>query len=143
MAEQSFAESRASSDPTPTIVWLASRSSALVLMVQQLRGWRHARLGDHRRSILAVFELGWISRVYTVKLQDRIIMLEMKVRAAELLPAGQDAQLAKLSPKQIAALRFASDEEFGALLERAARENLPPKDIKAAIKTWRPDLHRT
>ena len=33
--------------------------------------------------------------------------------------------------KQIAALRFASDEEFGALLERAARENLSPKDIKA------------
>ena len=93
--------------------------------------------------ILAVFELGWISRAYIVKLQDRIIMLEVKVRAAELLTAGQDAQLAKLSRKQIAALRFASDAEFGALLERAARENLPPKDIKAAIKTWRPDLHRT
>ena len=67
----------------------------------------------------------------------------MKVRAAELLPAGQDAHLAKLDRKQIAALRFASDEEFGALLERAARENLSPKDIKASIKTWRPDLHRT
>ena len=58
-------------------------------------------------------------------------MLEVKVRAAELLPAGADAQLAKLNSKQIAALRFASDEEFGALLERAARENLEPKDIKA------------
>ena len=90
-----------------------------------------------------MFELGWISRIYTVKLQDRIIMLEVKVRAAELLPAGSDAQLAKLSSKQIAALRFASDEELGALLERAARENLQPKDIKASIKTWRPDLHRT
>ena len=91
----------------------------------------------------AVLVLGWISRAYTVKLQDRIIMLEEKVRAAELLSAGQDAQLAKLGPKQITALRFASDAEFGALLERAARENLPPKEIKAAIKTWRPDLHRT
>ena len=90
-----------------------------------------------------MFELGWISRIYTVKLQDRIIMLEVKVRAAELLPAGSDAQLAKLNSKQIAALRFASDEEFGALLERAARENLEPKDIKASIKTWRPDLYRT
>jgi hypothetical protein len=59
------------------------------------------------------------------------------------LSAGQDAQLAKLSPKQIVALRFASDEEFGALLERAARENLSPRDIKASIRTWRPDLHRT
>ena len=67
-------------------------------------------------------------------------MLEEKVRAAELLPAGQDAQLAKLSSKQIAALRFASNEEFGALLDRAVRENLSPKDIKAAVKNWRPDL---
>ncbi len=70
-------------------------------------------------------------------------MLEMKVRAAEMLPAGQDALLAKLSPKQIAALRFASDAELGALLDRATRENLSPKDIKASIRTWRPDPHRT
>jgi hypothetical protein len=67
----------------------------------------------------------------------------MKVRCAEVLPAGQDATLAKLSKKQIVALRFASDEELGALLERAARENLSPKDIKASIKTWRADWHRT
>ena len=95
-------------------------------------------------AILATFApVIWHGRTYTVRLQDRIIMLEQKVRAAELLAAGQDAQLAKLSPKQIAALRFASDEEFGSLLERAARENLSPKDIKASIRTWRPDLHRT
>jgi hypothetical protein len=91
----------------------------------------------------AVFLLGGISRLYTVNLQDRIIMLETKVRCAEVLPAGQDANLANLSKKQIVALRFAPDDELGALLERAARENLPPKDIKASIKTWRPDLHRT
>ena len=62
---------------------------------------------------------------------------------SELLPSAGDAHLAKLTSKQIAALRFASDEDFRALLERAARENLKPKDIKAAIKTWRPDRHRT
>jgi hypothetical protein len=140
MAEQSFA-SHAHRPIHTTVVWLFALV-ALVLMVQQMRG------GDTRDwaiivTILAIFELGWISRAYTVKLQDRIIMLEEKVRAAELLSAGQDAHLAKLSPKQIAALRFASDAEFGALLERAARENLSPKEIKAAVKTWRPDLHRT
>ncbi|HTH24964.1 MAG TPA: DUF6526 family protein [Vicinamibacterales bacterium] len=140
MAEQSFA-SHAHRPIHTTVVWLFALV-ALVLMVQQMRG------SDTRDwaiivTILAIFELGWISRAYTVKLQDRIIMLEEKVRAAELLSAGQDAHLAKLSPKQIAALRFASDAEFGALLERAARENLPPKEIKAAVKTWRPDLHRT
>lgn len=140
MAEQSFAN-HAHRPIHTTIVWLFALV-ALILMVQQLRG------SDTRDlaiifAILAIFELGWISRVYTVKLQDRIIMLEVKVRAAELLPAGADAQLAKLNSKQIAALRFASDAEFGALLERSARENLQPKDIKASIKAWRPDLYRT
>ena len=64
--------------------------------------------------------------LYTTKLQDRIIMLEMKVRCAELLAAGEDAKLAQLGPKQIAALRFASDQELGALLDRAVREQLAP-----------------
>jgi hypothetical protein len=140
MAEQSFANH--THRPTHTgIVWILGLV-ALVLMVMQLRG-SDTRDWAIIAVILAVIELGWISRAYTVRLQDRIIMLEVKVRAAELLDAGQDAQLAKLTSKQIAALRFASDAEFGALLDRAARENLPPKDIKAAIKTWRPDLHRT
>jgi len=140
MAEQSFTNH--AHRPTHTAVVWVFALIALVLMVQQLRGSDTRDLAIIA-VILAVFELGWISRVYTVKLQDRIIMLEVKVRAAELLPAGADAQLAKLGSKQIAALRFASDDEFGALLERAARENLQPKDIKASIKTWRPDLYRT
>jgi len=140
MADQSFA-SHAHRPIHTTVVWLFALV-ALVLMVQSMRG-ADTRDWAIIATILAVFELGWISRAYTVKLQDRIIMLEEKVRAAELLTAGQDAHLGKLGPKQIAALRFASDAEFGALLERAARENLPPKEIKAAVKTWRPDLHRT
>jgi hypothetical protein len=70
-------------------------------------------------------------------------MLEMKVRCAEVLPAGDDARLARLTPKQIVALRFASDEELGRLLERAVTEQLSPDDIKKAVTAWRPDPHRT
>ena len=140
MAQQSFASH--AHRPTHTGIVGLLALAALVLIVMQGMGYQ-TRDWSIVAIILAVLELGWISRIYTVKLQDRIIMLEMKVRAAELLPAGQDAQLAKLSSKQIAALRFASDEELGALLERAARDNMAPKDIKASIRTWRPDLHRT
>jgi hypothetical protein len=122
-----------------TLFWLI----ALILLIgQAFFGWRVTNW-LFATILFAIAPLVGISRWYVVKLQDRIIMLEEKVRAAELLNAGQDAQLAKLSPKQIAALRFASDEEFGSLLERAARENLSPKDIKASIRTWRQDLHRT
>ena len=93
--------------------------------------------------LLAVFVTIAIGRAYTTKLQDRIILLEMKVRCAEVLPAGADAKLAQLSPKQIVALRFAPDEELGALLDRAVAEALSPRAIKQAVKAWRPDYNRT
>ena len=122
-----------------TVFWLI----AFVLLIgQAFFGWNTANW-MFAAILFAIAPLVAISRTYIVRLQDRIIMLEVKVRAAELLNTGQEAHLAKLSPKQIAALRFASDEEFGALLERAARENLSPKDIKASIRTWRPDPYRT
>ena len=140
MAEQSFKSH--GHRPTETgILWLLSLI-ALYLIVQQFRG---AETRDWAILVLtlAMFLVGWISRLYIVRLQDRIILLEMKVRAAEVLPAGQDAALAKLTKQQIIALRFASDDELGALLDRAVRENLKPKEIKAAVKTWRPDYYRT
>jgi hypothetical protein len=141
VAEQSFKNH--AHRPTLTVVAWLFTILALTFEIQttffgrERRGWAVLAL------CAAVFVLGWISRAYTVRLQDRIIMLEMKVRAAEILPGGQDAQLAKLTRAQIVALRFASDEEFSELLDRVVRENMPPKAIKAAIKTWRPDLHRT
>jgi hypothetical protein len=141
MAEQSF-QSHAH-HPRATYVAVLFWLIALVLFVGQVFfGWNTGNWVI-AAILMVLAPLVAISRWYIVKLQDRIIMLEVKVRAAELLSAGQDAQLARLSAKQIAALRFASDEEFGSLLERAARENLSPKDIKASIRTWRPDLHRT
>ena len=85
----------------------------------------------------------WISRTYITRLQDRIILLEMKVRAAEVLPAGEDAKLAQLTRAQIVALRFASDEELGDLLDRAIRDKLSSKEIKLAVKHWKADLLRT
>jgi len=91
----------------------------------------------------AVLVLVSISRTYITRLQDRIIMLEMKVRCAEVLPAGEDAKLARLGPKQIAALRFASDDELGALLDRAVAGQMSPDEIKKAITAWRPDHYRT
>ena len=141
MAEQSFQSHAHHPRATyiATVFWLI----ALVLLIgQALFGWTVPNWTT-AAILMAIAPLVAISRWYIVALQDRIIMLEVKVRAAELLNTGQDGHLAKLSPKQIAALRFASDEEFGSLLERAARENLSPKDIKASIRTWRPDPYRT
>jgi len=87
-----------------------------------------------------VFVLVLISRAYTVRLQDRIIRLEMHGRLSRL---GRDRDFGRLTTKQITALRFASDAELPALLDKTLAENLQPDQIKRAITNWQPDLHRT
>lgn len=84
-----------------------------------------------------------ISRLYTTKLQDRIIKLEMRVRAMSVLTPAQQAVMASLATPQIVALRFASDAELSALVERADREKLSAEQIKKAITNWVPDWDRT
>jgi len=84
-----------------------------------------------------------ISRVYITKLQDRIIKLEMRVRGTAVLTPAQQAALARLTKAQVVALRFASDAELPALVDRADREKLSADQIKQAITTWVPDWDRT
>jgi Family of unknown function (DUF6526) len=84
-----------------------------------------------------------ISRVYITRLQDRIIRLEVRMRGAGLLSAEQQRMLAALDLKRLAALRFASDAELPALVERASRESLKPDEIKRAIQHWVGDFDRT
>ena len=93
--------------------------------------------------ILSNLMLLAISRAYTTKLQDRIIKLEMRLRGARLLTPEQQAALAGLPTPQLVALRFASDQELAALLDRACSEQLGADQIKRAIKNWTPDFDRT
>ena len=93
--------------------------------------------------IASVQVLLLISRIYTTKLQDRIIRLEMRVRGMTALTPAQQAILARLHKPQIVALRFASDAELPALVERAEREKLSADQIKRAIGSWMPDFERT
>jgi hypothetical protein len=141
VAEQSF--ERHGHHPVPTYIASVFGLVAIICLVGAwLFDWGTLEVGAVSLSF-AVAALIAISRNYIVRLQDRIIMLEMKVRCAEVLPAGQDARLAELTPKQIVALRFASDQELGELLERAIREQLLPQQIKRAVRQWRPDRLRT
>jgi hypothetical protein len=142
MAEKQSYE-RHAHRPVPTGIAGAFTVLALILLSGALLfGWRTFQLGVFSLT-LAVATLVSISRSYIVRLQDRIILLEMKVRGAELLTPEQQARLATLRPKQIVALRFASDAELPDLLDRAVRENMTPDEIKRAVKTWRPDYLRT
>jgi len=79
------------------------------------------------------------TREFPIKAQDRAIRAEEGLRYYILTHKAFDSRL-KLS--QIIALRFAEDDEFVVLADRAVRENLSADEIKKAIKKWRPDYHR-
>jgi hypothetical protein len=92
--------------------------------------------------LLAAAVLGLVSiiRRYVTRLQDRIIRLEMRLRLAA---AGREHEMARLSTKQLVALRFASDGELPALADRTLTENLTPDQIKRAVTDWQADWMRT
>lgn len=82
----------------------------------------------------------WMVRQYALRLQNRIIRLEMQTRLARL---GRDGDFGRLAVPQIIALRFASDAELPALLSRAITEHLTADQIKRAVTAWQADLLRT
>lgn len=81
----------------------------------------------------------WYMRVFALRAQDRAIRAEENFRhfilTGKPFPAG-------IRMGQIVALRFAPDEEFPELTERAVREKLAGRAIKEAIKNWKPDHNR-
>lgn len=83
--------------------------------------------------------LYWFVRVFPLKAQDRAIRAEENFRhfilSGQPFPAG-------LSIGQIVALRFASDEEFLELSQKALAQNLTNKAIKLLIINWKPDYYR-
>jgi hypothetical protein len=82
------------------------------------------------------------SRLTALRVQDRVIRLEERLRLSSLLPEALRSRIPELTEGQLVALRFASDAEVSRLADRAISEKLSPADIKKAIQTWRPDYWR-
>jgi hypothetical protein len=138
VAEQSYA----SHAHRPTLTTIAGLFTLLAMVLLLLFAYRQPSIVAFGLVSLsfAVFTLVLISRAYTVRLQDRIIRLEMHGRLARL---GHDRDFSRLSTSQIVALRFASDAELPALVDRTVAENLNSDQIKRAVVSWQPDLYRT
>jgi hypothetical protein len=87
--------------------------------------------------------IGWESFMlrqhYGLGNQNRIIRLEMRLRYYQLTGQRFEPLEQALTFGQIAALRFASDDELPALIQKTLQEKLSPKAIKQAVTDWQAD----
>jgi hypothetical protein len=92
---------------------------------------------------LALAMLTTFVRTYSLKVQDRLIRLEEKLRYQQVLSPALAQQINALTPGQIVALRFAADEELEELVSAVtAGKFVKTKELKQAIKHWRADHFR-
>jgi hypothetical protein len=117
----------------------------LLLIVGSIRGLLNSSDDNlYSASLLVLVSfillfMFYFLRAFALKAQDRAIRAEEKLRYFIL--TGKPISN-KITTRQLVGLRFASDDEFVALVERAEKENLSEKEIKKEIKIWKPDIYR-
>jgi len=89
-------------------------------------------------SIALIF-IAYFARAFALKAQDRAIRAEEQLRHFVLTGKLMDA---RLNIRQIIALRFAADQEFVELAQKAAEEKWSADQIKKSIQHWRADEYR-
>lgn len=91
---------------------------------------------------LIIYLTVMVRQHYALENQNRIIRLEFQQRYFEIFGERSDQVIKQLRFSQIAALRFAYDEEFKAILAQALNKDISGDEIKKSIKNWRPDYYR-
>jgi hypothetical protein len=120
-----------------------------VLLLNALNAIRHVWLTPTRSTgfallvAVALLMLALLARAMVVTVQDRVIRLEMRLRLRECLPVDLHARINELTPKQLVALRFASDAEMADIVRDVLAGTLTtPKTIKRRVKDWQSDFLR-
>jgi hypothetical protein len=109
--------------------------------------WKSAGFSfDGFVSVLVAIALlvGFVSlRVMSLKVQDRVIRLEERLRYERLLPADLQPRIGEFTVGQLVSPRFASDAELPTLARKVLNEQMQErKAIKQLVKDWKPDYLR-
>jgi len=89
---------------------------------------------------LALLVLSFLARTFALKVQDRVIRLEMRQRLHELLPADLQPRINDFTPSQLIGMRFASDREIPELARKVVVDNIQDRStIKQLVQNWQPD----
>ncbi|MEO7132734.1 MAG: DUF6526 family protein [Vicinamibacterales bacterium] len=120
--------------------------AAPILLLNLINELRHVWMSPNRSTAFAALVAFGIltslfaARLMALKVQDRVIRLELRQRLPGVLPADLHARIHELTPTQMVALRFASDQELADLVRDVLAGKLAsPKAIKLAIRDWQGD----
>jgi hypothetical protein len=120
-----------------------------VLLLNLVNTLRHVWLAPNQSTAFAalvaagILMLGFSTRAMAVAVQDRVIRLEMRLRLRGLLPASLSGRINELTPRQLVALRFASDAELPDMVRDVLDGKLATqKAIKMRVKDWQADWLR-
>jgi len=123
--------------------------AAPITMLYFINEVRHLWMNPNRSTAFAalvafgILAAVFASRLMALRVQDRVIRLELQLRMRGLLPADLQSRMDQLTPRQMVALRFASDPELADLVRAVLDGKLAnQKAIKQAIKDWRGDYLR-
>lgn len=87
--------------------------------------------------------LSWAARAMALRVQDRVIRIEMRLRFTALLDRDTLAATSRLTRSQLVGLRFAGDGELPALVKRCLASELANGEaVKKEIRDWQPDWLR-
>jgi hypothetical protein len=142
--EQNFKSHGRYDPPYHFVLGLVLLANLVFAVVHMVRHWEQGYFAGPWIVVLSLAAfIPYIRlRTYPMKVQDRVIRLEERLRLQELAPAEWHTQIYRLTEDQMIGLRFAADDEVVELAKQALENNLNRKQIKERIKSWRPDNWR-
>jgi hypothetical protein len=143
MTEQNFANHRKRLPPFHFFVVPVM----IINFINSLYWW--IKMGFLLRGVLSVLValallVGFLTaRTMALKVQDRVIRLEERLRYERILPADLKPRVGEFTVAQLVSLRFASDAELPGLARKVlAGKMTERKAIKQMVQSWRPDYLR-